>query len=158
MTVAPITPLLFRGRPAAIAGFIVPVLVRVTVQRCFVRSQPHIGKEVRECRPAFTDRDPATSVEVISGILGIAASLMHGAPTHVRRAACQAMTQMSRLSARLVFLASAADRQATLKIGCIDWDFRPAGTAAQPSRFESWIIRFSSNNREPSKGFAHQII
>jgi hypothetical protein len=158
MTVAPITPLLFRSGPAAIARFVISIPVRVSVQRRAMGPNSHIGKEVRERCPTFTHCDPATSVVSIGGVLGVPAPLMHGAPTHVRRACCQAMAQVPRLLARLILLAAAADRQTALEIGCIDPEFRTAGAPANPASFKPGPISCPGNNRKSSKDLTHQII
>ncbi len=46
-------------------------------------ARPHVGQEVLEVQPSFTDLDAASTVTVIVGRIGIAATLLHGVPRAV---------------------------------------------------------------------------
>src|ERR1700674_1542412 len=89
----PVRGLLFRGRPTAIAGLIVPIVVDA-VDRMLIRARPHVGKEAFKAgqatltaAPAGTDRDAATAVvgEMIAVPIGAASH--HAAPRDIFRAA-----------------------------------------------------------------------
>lgn len=64
--------------PAAVAGLIVPVVVD-TVERSADRPFAHVGQEVDEDKPTFTDLD--ASAMPIAGVVGASsATLEHGRP------------------------------------------------------------------------------
>lgn len=74
--------LLFGRRPAAIARFVIAVVVDA-VKRHSVWSRPHIGEEILKYKPAIADLDSASSIKVPIGCLGIAAPIFHTAPQGV---------------------------------------------------------------------------
>lgn len=80
-------PLLFANRrPPAIPRLIISVVVRIAVNGMFWRrSRTHVGVEVLELAPAFTDCNSASAVAAPSRPVRVAASLPHTRPRSIFR-------------------------------------------------------------------------
>ncbi len=75
--------LLAARRPAAILGAIGSVVVNAVKARA-LGTLPHVLKERLKRTPARTDRDASLTIQVISDVVGIPASLSHRVPGVVR--------------------------------------------------------------------------
>ena len=68
--------------PAAVAGF-VALRVVDAVELKLVGTIPHVGEEVGEDKPAFTDCDPRTAVARVAPVSNVEAASFHGRPSAV---------------------------------------------------------------------------
>jgi hypothetical protein len=67
--------------PSAIAGFVVAVVIDSFNGPALPRKGRHVLQECGETiAPAFTDRNSATSIVTISGMVGEGTSLLHASP------------------------------------------------------------------------------
>lgn len=80
--------LLLRGRPSAVAGLVVAIVVGVAVDRVDARwLASHVGQEVLEgAGPTVADRNPATAILLPVRGAGIATAFPHTQPGPVLRA------------------------------------------------------------------------
>lgn len=77
--------LLALRRPTAVAGFVIPMVVRPAVERGSVRSLPHVGEEVVEGQPPVADRDAVLSVMRKGRVGRLLATAKHAPPRRVCR-------------------------------------------------------------------------
>ena len=77
------TALLFGGRPAAVAGFVVPVVVDAVDGVAGGWPLAHVCEEVGEVEPAATDRDSASAVAWKGDRIGVRTPRFHSCPNAV---------------------------------------------------------------------------
>lgn len=87
---AQISLLLFRGRPATIAGHVILRAINA-VYRLIGGALTHVGKEVRETLPSLTNPDARSAVGLVSLMLRVRTSLLHRVPTSIGSGARLAM-------------------------------------------------------------------
>jgi hypothetical protein len=77
-----IAGLRLRSRPAAVAGFVVPIVVD-TVERHSGGALAHIGEEVFEVAPPFAERDASSAIPLELSCFRVGAALPHVDPRGV---------------------------------------------------------------------------
>jgi hypothetical protein len=89
--------LLFGCGPSAVAGFVIPVGVRETIKRVALWSRTHVGQEILEREPSFTDRHSSTAVISESVVIRVQASALHARPSFVFRGLAAGTVPMRRI-------------------------------------------------------------
>lgn len=136
--------------PSAVARFIIPVVVDAS-NGCSGRSVPHVGKEVLEARPAFTDLDSSSAVMFKAVFSRVLASSPHSLPACVFWAVAhpvRAQVWFSKAPARLAHPSQEACSKNHLN--------RPAETSAHvgvmPATGWAVMVRAISNHNPVAKG------
>jgi hypothetical protein len=157
MTVSPSIPLFLNGRPATIAGLVVPVIIE-TIKRSVGWTLSHIGEEVFKLLPSWANFNPAPSIVLIARVIGIGAPCMHRGPTRIGPAAGHTMRDLPGSRMRHKLRASAALGEFTFEVAGHD---NPSFSAIAPttpiSAGRSWPIRCSFYNHQLSEPMANQI-
>lgn len=82
--VSPIGILLGSGRPPAVAGLVPTAVVDAVDGVVLAGARVHVGEEVPEAAPPFTDGDATGAVAGVRGVPGVVAAAPHCLPGDVR--------------------------------------------------------------------------
>ena len=115
--------------PSAIIRFVSAIVVDTT-DGCSWRSFAHVGKEVGEGQPSFTDGDASSSVARPAIIGWVSASLDHLCPRAVGWG-CSRFSVMSVFPAMGFFKSLTA--AAGFSVDCVHWFFNAAITSNKPT-------------------------
>lgn len=113
---ASISGLLLRCGPAAVAWFVVAVVIDAVERVGRRRTQPHVGDKFRESVPTFANRDSAPSIDGIVSDLRVHAPAAHVLPRPILRRSFASMTLLlaNVRSARLTEALSVKGAEAVL--------------------------------------------
>jgi hypothetical protein len=125
----PIVNLLFWRGPAAIAGFVISVVIWPSVD-CFPSGTfAHIGEEIFESEPAFANGNAAPAIVFEPSVFGIGTSLFHDVPSAISR---RIFGGVAVLELQVMAIASAAGCFASRQITSVGGYLISAITSALP--------------------------
>lgn len=159
MVAALVSPLLSLRGPSDIPSFVIPVDVNPVNRVSGCRSRPHVGVELLERRPFWTDRDPAPAVVSEADVVRITAPIAHVDPRGVLRSVATAVCGLP-ISCSLCSLL-AVETPARFRVVCTktnagDRESGPAIAPADPShvaaRVAFWIFRENHQAAKPLAG------
>ena len=158
--VATIIGLFFWSSPAAVAGFVIPVVVD-PIKGQSMRTFSHVCEKVNEIEPAFADGNASTSVAIPLIVIRIEASSFHVRPGNVRAGSFKSVAlPMSILSGRCSFAldATATGCSATQQIVADNGCFGSAVAFAKPSCVRPFSpIRGAHQNHQTSEASVGKI-
>ena len=156
---ASIVGLLFPGRPAAIAGFVVSVVVDA-IKRQTAGAFAHIGKKIVERKPPLANGNATRAIPLELSGFRIEAALLHMRPGIVsRRWPCFVRWRMTMTDLRLPFTlkTTATCRVTAREIVADCCDFGAAVTTAKPSRVSRLRMR-EADNGQPTETSPREIL
>ncbi len=145
-----ISGLLLWGGPAAVARFVITVVVNAVNGMFRRRLWPHVSKEIDEgLQPAVAHYNIAPTIPVVAAITRVAASFTHSCPRIPFR--------RPRHSVAGTCAPSTLGASTTSKIGSDNWLLRSAFAAAEPFDRPAIIVRMKLKNRPFPKCLASQV-